>query len=314
MAGNRPVSFGRHGSTNGSALHVLHSLAQGVPEEEEDWDLKLSSPPSWCRSSSIEELRSDTRAKRDFIDGARDRIASSLGVDVSKVNVTAIESGSIHLKYTVSDLTLKEKERILQADVTGKLRNQFDTFVALKVSPAVLALHFNLDDMDEKGNKSSHEFSSTHQVGPPGKQRTYFQPCGWTRYGFKVLGKYTGDTWLHPFQDAGNWYRAFHSTGRSNDPSAPKKIVDGGFRASAGGKLGAGVYVTPKSQYSEAHYCAKIQLQTTSGPKAFSYMLQVAVRPGSIINEGYPDGSGINQEWTVDPKDVRPYGLLVKEV
>jgi len=316
MARGRLVTFGRDDrgdSTKGTALHLLHSLGEDLPEENSEWDLTLSSAPSWCGgAASVAELQ----ASATFVKGAVARVANSLGVAHDRVHVTSITEGSVHLKYTVTDLTCKEKERILSSDITGQLRSEFDTFVKLNVSPAVLALHFNLNDLDPLGHKSSDQFCSTFEVGPPGKTRTYHQPCGWTRYGFKVLGKYSEDTWLSPFQDAGNWYRAFHGTGRSGGSAAPaaKGIVDGGFKASSGGKLGAGVYTSPLVQYVEGGYCPTLQLKLSAGTKQFKFVLQVAVRPGGIIQEGHPDASGTNQEWTAQAQDVRPYGLLIKEV
>merc|ERR1712218_753031 len=105
---------------------------------------------------------------------------------------------------------------------------------------------------DERGNKNSSDFGSKFEIGPPGHTRTYHQPRGWSRYGFKVLGKYKEDTWLHPFQHPRNWYRAYHGTGRSRvGITAPKSIVHGGFEESGGGDFGPGVYVTPFVTYAE---------------------------------------------------------------
>jgi len=314
MAGDRLVTFGRDDGQETASVHLLHLMSSAVEEERQDWDLKLSSPPSWCDAPSVDVLLADESTKQRFGNEARTRIAASVGVDTGKVHITEITKGSVHVKYTVLDLTPREKEAILSSDVTGNFRRSFDTFVHLKMSPAVLALHFNLNDLDERGNKNSQEFNSSYEVGPPGRTRTYSQPSGWSRYGLKVLGKYEEDTWLHPFRHDGNWYRAFHGTARSQEPTtAPKKIVADGFRASSGGKLGAGVYVSPSISYVGENYCPTLQLETTSGKKTFKFMLQVAVCPSSLKKEGFPDGSGTNQEWTSEPGGVRPYGLLIKE-
>lgn len=128
------------------------------------------------------------------------------------------------------------------------------------------------------------------------------------RYGLKVLGKYPdGDSWLHPFRNKDNWWRGFHGTNMS------KAIADEGFKASTGGKLGPGVYVSPFLAYACGYSRGGISVETTSGKKRFDIVLQLAVRPNSVMREGYPNQDGENQEWTANPKDVRPYGLLIKE-
>jgi len=252
----------------------------------------------------------------EFKQGARVRIAKSLGVRTAQVVITNVSEGSVKVGFTVADLTPDMKERILSSDVTGKLRQQFSTFKEMQISPAVLALHFDLDSLDDKGHKDFSTGSTTFQVGPPAKKRTYHQPSGWTRYGLKVLGKYDSDTWLHPFGDPGNWYRAFHGTGRAGDSTASRQaahsIVDTGFEPSKSGKIGPGVYVSPFIDYVQG-YGGKVHVDTTNGCKQFLFALQVAVEPGSIMREDYPRGGGDNQEWTAPPNSVRPYGLLIKD-
>ena len=75
--------------------------------------------------------------------------------------------------------------------------------------PALLQNSYDIAMFDELGNKTFGEYeNATYKVGPTVKERDYIQPTGWTRYGLKVLGKYSDDKWLKLFQDPGNWYRA----------------------------------------------------------------------------------------------------------
>jgi len=92
-----------------------------------------------------------------------------------------------------------------------------------------------------------------------------------------------------------------------------KKIADEGFKASTGGKLGAGVYISPFVEYACSYSRGGVTIETQQGKKQFLIVLQVAVRPHSLKKEGYPNHQGENQEWTADATNVRPYGLLIKE-
>jgi len=101
--------------------------------------------------------------------------------------------------------------------------------------------------------------------------------------------------------------------------------VNQGFNSSGGGKLGPGVYVTPHVEYAEL-YSGSIPVTTKQGPKKYKCIFQLAVKPGGITKKGYPiqkffpakwhaNYSNEDSEWLVpDPKHVRPYGILVKEV
>ncbi|CAF5025723.1 unnamed protein product [Rotaria sp. Silwood1] len=176
------------------------------------------------------------------------------------------------------------------------------------------------------GNKTFTNPNETHQVGPPGKTKTYISPDGWTRYGFKVLGKYQdGNAWLHPFKDPGNWYRAFHGTGRAqavdfgNDKQSFEKqyapvdavasIFENGFRPARITVHGDGVYCSPNPKFPENGYVATVELDTQEGKKKFKCMLQVAVNPDAVRFTKDKD------IWVApNPEDIRPYGVLIKEV
>jgi len=84
-----------------------------------------------------------------------------------------------------------------------------------------------------------------------------------------------------------------------------KKILNEGFIASSRGKIGRGVYLTPFLDYLGPKYLKTFE--TIHGRK-FKFVLEVAVKPGRIIDEY------LGNEWTVEPQNVRVYGLLVKAV
>ena len=205
-------------------------------------------------------------------------------------------------------------------------REEFRTFQQINVVNVSRLLNIDLESFtDESGaNKDFRNEGRRLLVGPPGQQRAYYQPKGWVRYGLKVTGKYRNDldqlddTWITPFQHSNNWYRAFHSTHQA----AFRPIVDNGFNPSSGGKLGAGVYVSPFVEYCNGGYQGCITIPMDNGTeKRVSCVFQCAVK--SVQRSGYPMATAAQHgydpaehaEWLVtNPSHVRPYGILLKEV
>jgi len=195
----------------------------------------------------------------------------------------------------------------------------------LKVHPLLYRPAFDIAQFDIAGNKT---FSSAeqHQIGPSNKKRTYTQPAKWTRYGLNVLnGRYGNDhKWLDPFGDDGNWYRAYHGTGSASTSDfgnsgaysddtyisvdAMASIFTTAFRTARVAVHGPGVYCSPNPLFPENGYVSTVPLETVNGVKNFKCMLQVAVNPDGVIFSTNPD------IWVVpDPKNIRPYGILIKE-
>ncbi|CAF3880912.1 unnamed protein product, partial [Rotaria sp. Silwood1] len=179
---------------------------------------------------------------------------------------------------------------------------------------------------DARGDKTFSSGPDTHEVGPPGRTKKYTSPSGWTRYGLKVLGKseYKNDEWLHPFQHPGNWYRAFHGTGRAtkvdfgnsnadfDQTAAPinalASIFKQGFRPARVAVYGPGVYCSPNPVWlGDSVFVGAVELDTEKGKKKFKCMFQVAVNPASVQCPS-------DDIWVApQPQDIRPYGILIKE-
>ena len=141
----------------------------------------------------------------------------------------------------------------------------------------------------------------------------------------RVLGRYDNDTWLDPFGHDENWYKAYHGTGRAiaqdfgkadgdiDKQYAPidaaASIHKSGFREARVNVHGAGVYCSPDPTFPVKNYVGTVQLQTKQGSKKFMCMLQVAVNPDGVKLTPAP------KIWVVpDPKDIRTYGILIREV
>ncbi|UJR29270.1 hypothetical protein I4U23_010484 [Adineta vaga] len=208
--------------------------------------------------------------------------------------------------------------------LSNRLREQPDEFESARIHPLLYRPSFDIDCFDERGDKCYDQTQTSFQVGPPQREKTYKTPVGWTRFGLKVLDKYEDRTWLHPFRDPGNWYRAFHGTGRatsadfnniaatSNNEFAPvdamASIFRNGFRVARIAVYGPGVYCSPDPAFPENGYVGIVTILTQQGEKRFKCMLQVAVNPDGLTTTRH---SGT---WVVPkPENIRPYGILIKK-
>ncbi|CAB9510326.1 expressed unknown protein [Seminavis robusta] len=274
-----------------------------------------------------------TGVSHPLLEDIKLRLARCLEVEASRIVVANIFKGSVCVEYTVNDLTLRERHAILQQDTNGRLQREFREYLELKIHPLMFRPAFDLAMFDPLGNKSFVREGQSFQVGPSGFQKMYKQPQGWTRFGLKVRTEDPqGDRWLHPFQDPGNWWRAFHGTSNAGrymagvdrqDPTqmadaamdAAAHIYTGGFHTAHQAAYGPGVYCSPDPAWlARSRHVAIVGLniQGHSQPKQFKCMLQVAVLPGSDTLETrnvYSD-----YIWCVkQPDHIRPYGILVKE-
>ncbi|CAF3896022.1 unnamed protein product [Rotaria sordida] len=264
----------------------------------------------------------EQKQSHPIIDDILERLSKAHNIDKKNILLKNVYLGSFNIVYTVMDLATNIYESLI--GLSRKLNEQFKQFKAAKIHPLLYRPSFDIAQFDARGNKTFSHKEGTFEVGPPGRTKSYIQPAGWTRYGLKVLGRYTNDEWLDPFGHPGNWYRAFHGTGNakavdfSNSNAsfdaqyapidAASSIHKTGFREARVNIHGPGVYCSPKPSFVENGYAGVAKLDTKIGTKTFKIMLQVAVNP---------DGVKFATEdiWIAkNSQDIRTYGILIKEV
>ena len=78
---------------------------------------------------------------------------------------------------------------------------------------------------------------------------------------------------------------------------------------------GKGIYCSPNIRTAQG-YSRQITLETKQGTKKFWYVLQVAVNPATMNNPALiPNYRQSNPHYIVPTgADIRPYGILIKEV
>ncbi|CAF4578689.1 unnamed protein product [Rotaria socialis] len=322
-------------STHGKDLHDSSGILTEISSQERPFILKLNSSDGLGGSMGPKTEHGAIRFARILTESIQNnkvhpviqdvlgRLSEAHQTDKENISVTAVYVGSFNFAYTVKNWIPGTLESLPKLE--KNLKDQFEQFSDAKIHPLLCRPAFDISSFDKQGNKTFPDSSETYQVGPPGRTQKYTSPAGWTRYGLKVRGKYSnGDNWLHPFQDPGNWYRAFHGTGRASAADFNKSkqsfdqqyapvdaiasIYKTGFRPARVAAFGSGVYCSPDPTFPEKGYVGVVQCDTQQGRKNFKCMLQVAVSPDGVTF------ASDNSIWVVsNPEDVRPYGILIKE-
>ena len=176
----------------------------------------------------------------------------------------------------------------------------------LTVSTDGLAPDFDYDSTYEKDDGKQYMRGGSE----------YKRPYGWMRFALRVLGMYENDVWLGPdgirtSQASGEWPVSYHGTYMSS----AEKIVKEGYKVGPGKKFGEGIYTSPSLEMVEMHGYAK---EFPYDGKRYKIALQNRVNPDrnghlEIISASQ---TGVGADYWLSPNedDVRPYGVLVREV
>lgn len=321
-------------SENGVKFHDASGNLSDINSEEKPFVLILSSSEGLGDITRVNNRKDELKLVQllnnvitqkqhhPVLEDIIQRLSKAYNVNKQSIIIKKIYVGSFSIVYTVNDLSIEKIPSLV--GLSQELQKKFEQFLEFKIHPLLCRPSFDVSHFDQRGNNSFANKNQTFQVGPPGRTHLYTQAAGWTRYGLKVMGKYEDDSWLHPFQNPKNWYRAFHGTRRATSADFENKnlsedkqyacvdalssIYQTGFRCARVVAYGPGVYCSPDPTFPERGYVGTVSLDTKSGKKDFKCMLQVAVNP---------DGVRLTSDkriWVVpDPKDIRPYGILIKE-
>ena len=138
--------------------------------------------------------------------------------------------------------------------------------------------------------------------------KKYIRPYGWNRKALNVKDKYGETSWLGGVklinrQESikGEWPVSYHGTNKD----AAQKIVDEGYKIGQGALYGKGVYSTPYPKIAEDGYAVKFECKG----KKYKIILQNRVNMA-----GTKEVNDDKYFVTAKEKDIRPYGILYKEV
>ena len=303
-----------------------------------------SLPSAWTHQHHpIETFAANTHDTAVLSGTLQPLLATAFQVPSAKVNGVKVEfktgdgggsdTGRLYVTFPTTGWTAAEKQKV--RDAANWFFNTFRGFKKATVHPLFDSLKVDLASFDAKGNKrdfTGQQFS----LGPAGQQRTYYQPMEaqqWQRFGLKVLGKFSDDNWLadpssRP-RDA--WWRVFHGTNTAGVQGIISSAgTDGALHPSGSwAALDSGVYTTPHVEYA-LNYSQTVRLHGPDGViRRNVLMFQCAAKPGTLKREGlsYSHKGWLGQgwrdycesrykpgeysEWTFEPDNVRPYGVLL---
>ena len=134
----------------------------------------------------------------------------------------------------------------------------------------------------------------------------YYRPYGWYRFAMKVFNKYGDNTWLggigtRTASTAGEWPVSYHGTTKEG----AEAIASEGYDVNRGRRqrYGKGIYSTLHLSIAECY-----AIEFSNNGKRYKIVFQNRVNPANLrkVNE--------DQYWITDDSDIRPYGILVKEI
>ena len=185
---------------------------------------------------------------------------------------------------------------------------------------------------DPNGDRSSG-WGINQSRGPPHHLQKYHPPLGWNGYGLRVSKQYDNgnDTWLNYNNVEGEWYIAYHGTGKLN---VPKQIIEGGFRRgdrqmyknsknmnplsqNEFPKCGDGVYLTPIIKEAQSY-----SIGINYGDCKYYLVFMCRVNPYKVrfVEKSHPpywivSGDLINDQNAKKYSDeIRPYRILLKKI
>lgn len=165
--------------------------------------------------------------------------------------------------------------------------------------------------------KFNYDFTNLCDDGDEYKrgEHTYSRPYGWYRHALKVKGKYEDDSWLGELRDRtesspNEWPVSYHGTDEQNANS----IARNGYLLSKGKRelYGHGIYSTPSIEVAEG-YAAKFYRNS----KKYKLVFQNRVNPvGRKVVPADEIADDVSADYWIQPseKDIRPYGVCIKEL
>jgi hypothetical protein len=197
--------------------------------------------------------------------------------------------------------------------------NIHPSFSQLQINPNTFAPQWNRDFRNP----------STWLTGEKRGCQPYNPPKGWMRYGMNVQGRFAdGDTWLGMSNIPGEWCVAYHGT----KSGFVNGIITNPLKAGTTNAYGYGIYCSPDVSTSEGYTdCLDIPTNSGTGKIKCKYIFMCRVNTRSIHHcTQRPCPSAYDNQYTfhmtVSPniwfvncnnsnyQNIRPYGLLVKEV
>jgi hypothetical protein len=202
-----------------------------------------------------------------------------------------------------SDFKISQtKEEIL--DLFHKEKQpDFKNLVNFEEGPIFEYIRLNRSMLDSRGNNKSDSCWGFNETRGG---ENYYPPVGWWRYGLRVFNKYDkgNNDWLSYDNRSGEWSIAY--SGLSGMKNEVSNKYENDIDTKHGGKVGLGVYVSPKPEVMEEN----TEIININGIN-FKMGLMLRVEPSKIKK---PQSN--NRVWVIGgtSSEIRPYGILLKKM
>ena len=269
------------------------------------------------------KIISNEEEKNKFINLKKKELSLTLNIPKEKIEITNLRYGTLKGNIITKDYELTEEDLIKIAKDKAIINIEFRSLLeGCIISPSMF---------DPNGDRNSG-WGINQSRGPPHHLQKYHPPLGWNGYGLRVSKQYDNgnDTWLNYNNVEGEWYIAYHGTGKLN---VPKQIIEGGFRRgdrqmyknsknmnplsqNEFPKCGDGVYLTPIIKEAQSY-----SIGIKYGDCKYYLVFMCRVNPYKVrfVEKSHPpywivSGDLINDQNAKKYSDeIRPYRILLKK-
>ena len=213
-----------------------------------------------------------------------------------------------------------QRKKIEENKANKNLQGILKSFREINVSQLFQQFQITYNMLDAKGNMDYTKWTKEKELRG---NMDYFFPIGTRRVGLNVSKKYDNkdDLWLGMENKKGEWAVAFHGTAKDD---AVKNIVKDqkykpGYRqlyessldVKTNQKCGKGIYCALKYSIVKNDYSKDgFAVNTSNGNERYRIAFQNRINPETVkIPVDEPNYYIIN-----DPRDIRPYGVLIEKL
>ena len=308
-------------------LHLQHP-----PSEDGELEIEKSLPPEMKQVREYELQKIGIKDKVTMEDTSDDTSNEWINIDVETITRQVIKI-QIKKSYTIAQV----KEAIERQNESLPAARQMLYFNTKHLSDEVTVESIGIKEghtlylsMDLRGGgpgdnsipivlndgflDPSFNYNFTNE-SDDGKVyirggEVYHRPYGWYRFAMKVLDKYEDNTWLgekgiRTESTGGEWPVSYHGTTDTGAQGIAKTGYDEKY--SKRQLYGEGIYSTPHLHIAEG-YAIKFSKDGNKDRKNYKIIFQNRVNPAKLrkANE--------DKYWIVSDSDIRPYGILLKEI
>jgi len=254
----------------------------------------------------IRQLNNDKNERNKFHDYLKNFFTKSFDLDKGDLILTNYEKAkelySIIILFKSDFKLSKTREEILNLFNKQK-QPDLKSLTDFKEECIFETVRLNKLMLDEQGNNKNNNYWGYDEIRGG---ENYYPPVGWWRYGLKVIDEYDdgNNDWLSYDNRDGEWCISY--SGLSVNRNGLEKKYENEKDTKHGGKVGSGVFTSPKPEIIEAN----TEMININGVN-YKMGLMLRVNPNKIR---IPESN--KYIWVMEgiSEEIRPYGILLKKI